>query len=305
MKYLRSPFALLVFVGVVLLLAAVPTKAQVSAPLQSVASVPSASAPAARPWRMAPERDYGPFVYIDDQGKLAGLSVDVLALVAQRGGVPWQALPAAPLAQQLAALKAGAADFVTSVRPTPERAAYLIFTSAYVNVPAVVVSRDGGQVQLQALNGQTVTVGQGYGVEGFVRKAYPGINWQAVTDDVLALKAVSEGRAAAAVVDLASAGFVMRQHHLTGLTVGESVGFDYALSFGVRKDLPALRDELDAGIRQLSTADRASLRARWLSAPEQPQAIPRSLWWALGLLTVLALLAAVWWWRGRRTGVRS
>lgn len=275
-----------------------------SAPLQSVAPAQAAKDPAGRPWRMAPERDYGPFVYLDDQGRLAGLSVDVLTLVAQRGGVSWQALPAAPLAQQLAALKAGDVDFITSLRPTPERAAYLIFTSAYVNVPAVVVSRDGGQVQLQALDGQTVTVGQGYGVESFVRKAYPGIQWQAVADDVLALKAVSEGRAVAAVVDLASAGFVMRQHQLSGLTVGQPVGFDYALSFGVRKDLPTLRDHLDAGIRQLSAADRAALRARWLSMPEQGPAMPRGLWWALGLLTLLACGVAGWWWRSRAAGER-
>ena len=78
----------------------------------------------AQPVRFAPERDYGPFVFQRDDGRIDGLSVEMLGLLQQQAGLQIVTLPARPLSEQLAALRRREADLVSSLRATPERGEY-------------------------------------------------------------------------------------------------------------------------------------------------------------------------------------
>jgi ABC-type amino acid transport substrate-binding protein len=260
------------------------------------------------PWRLGTEADYGPFVYAGAQGRVEGLSVDMLALAQQRIGLAVQTLPGRPLAQVLQSAARGEVDFISSLRPTPERAEFLLFTQPYISVPAVVVMPRASQPQrLADLGGQSVAVGKGYAVESVVRERYPNVRWQAVADDVAALKGVADGRYAAAVVDAASLAFVVREHQLPGLVATGEANFHYALSFAVRKDLPELRDILDAAFRSLGQAERQRVIDRWL-LPADLDAATRSSPWATRLAAALllggALLAARWLWVRQRRAAK-
>lgn len=267
---------------------------------------------AAQPLRFAPERDYGPFVFVGDDGRVQGLSVDLLERLAQAAGLTLQTLPAAPLAEQLARVQAGQADLVSSLRPTPERAAFLAFTRPYVSVPAIVVRRapqaaaatgPNGQATLEALAGRVVAVGAGYGVEPFVRSRYPAVRWAAVPDDVQALRGVVEGRHEAAVVDAASAAFVVRRHGLQGLQSAGPIGFEYALSLAVPKARTDLVERLDAAISALPLQERSAIQARWMGPLDGHALMARpqqTLWWAAGWMGLALALGAVALWRWRR-----
>lgn len=260
--------------------------------------------------RFVPERDYGPFVFADDDGRVRGLSVDLLERLAPAAGLQLQMLQPAPLAEQLARLRAGEAELVSSLRPTPERAAYLAFTRPYVSVPAILVVRQGtataagdGAAVLPALAGRSVAVGAGYAVEGFVRSRYPQVAWAAVPDDVQALRGVAEGRYDAAVLDAASAAFVTQRHGMAGLRAAGPIGFDYALSLAVPKSRADLLQRLDAAITALPLQERTEIQQRWmgplhgseLMAPARPPV----LWVAAGLLVLAALLGGLLAWRRR------
>jgi len=297
-------------------LAAMAQAAPASSPTtpSSTPATPSFSAPPAQTLRFAPERDYGPFVFAGDDGQVQGLSVDLLQRVAAAADLRVQTLAAAPLAEQLALLRQGQVDLVSSLRPTPERAAYLAFTQPYVQVPAIVVVAAArrqsapdpgatGAAALSALAGRPVAVGAGYGVESFVRSRHPAVRWVAVPDDVQALQGVAQGRFDAAVVDAASAAFVARRHALQGLASAGPIGFDYALSFAVPKARADLVERLDRAILALPLAERTAILQRWM-APLDGDALMAqsrtSTWLGAGLLALAALLAAagLWrWWR--------
>lgn len=258
------------------------------------------------PLRFAPERDYGPFVFAGRDGAVDGLSVALLAEMQRHAGLPLQMLPPRPLAEVLAALRRRDADLVSALRPTPERAQYLLFTQPYVSVPAVLVVRadDAAATRLDGHAGLPVAVGAGYAVEPVVRARYPAVRWQAVPDDAEALRGVADGRYAAAVTDSASLAYIARRDGLDTLAAADRVGFDYTLSFAVRSDWPELRDILDEALRRIPAARRREIVARWVppaeSAAVEPWRAPvatRLAWALLALAVVLALAALL---RARR-----
>ena len=255
--------------------------------------------------RFAPERDYGPFVYLTEEGRIAGLSIDILDLLVREAGLEITMLPARPLAEQLAATRRGEVDLLSSLRPTAERGAFLQFSIPYVSVPAVLVARAKADapVQLRELQGQKVAVGAGYAVEAHVRAGYPQVQWEAVSDDVSALRGVVEGRFAAAVVDLASFHFVTRQHQIVGLEPSQRVGFEYRLSFAAPLGRADLIQRIDDALVKLPASKRQAVLDRWMPPDtlEAPRRAPWATAIALGLLGLSLLVAAAgWWWRRKR-----
>lgn len=219
------------------------------------------------PVRFAPERDYGPFVYVEHDGAVAGLSVDYLQAIARVTGLPVEYLPAAPLDTNLALARQGKVDLISSVRPTPERSAYLGFTTPYVSIPAIVVTRrdTSAPATLDRYSGQRVAVGRSYAVEGFVRSRFPAVEWVPVEDDLDGLAGVRDRRFAAAVADTASVHFLIKRHGIEGLQARDPVGFEYSLSFAYRHDWPMLGAILEQGLRAITPAERQSLHDKWVA----------------------------------------
>ncbi|NBX21571.1 MAG: histidine kinase, partial [Betaproteobacteria bacterium] len=220
---------------------------------------------AAQTIRFAPEKDYAPFVSAGPAGQVQGLSIDVLDILKPRLGANVQVLPADNLANILQAARRGEVDLISSLRPTPERAEFLAFTEPYVMVPAVLVVKQGPiPPTLKDLADRPVAVGKGYAVESFVRTNYPLIRWVAVSDDVAALQALLRGDVDGVVADVASVSDATRHSGIRGVQVVESLPFEYELSFAYRKELTALGDALNAGLKDITPATRQALLRRWI-----------------------------------------
>ncbi len=255
--------------------------------------------------RFAPERDYPPFVSAGPAGQPQGLSIDVLELLKPRLGTQVQMLAPDNLSNILQAARRGEVDLISSLRPTPERAEYLAFSEPYVTVPAVLVVKQGPvPPTLKDLAGRPVAVGKGYAVESFVRTHYPLIRWVAVPDDMAALQSLMRGEVDGVVADVASVSDATRNGGIRGVQVVESLPFEYALSFAYRKELTALGDALNAGLKELSPTTRRALLRRWIDTETLTYEDPRMAWvrkLAMGLSVLALVLVGVWRLRARRT----
>lgn len=237
------------------------------------------------------EKDYPPYLSLNQQQQPAGLSYDLLQLLQERTGITLKASEPQSLNQLLEAAKAGQIDIITSVRPTPERAEYLAFTAPYVEVPVVLALRSNQDpaLDLQKLAGKVVAVSQGYSVEAFVRKNFPHVQWFATGNDYEGLQALLQGKVDGAVLDIGSASHLIKTHNLQGIHLGDGIGWKYELSIGYRKDWPELGEILEAGLRSLSIRDRKTLITPWLSPDESGRVAGSS---SLEIIALLALLLA-------------
>lgn len=256
--------------------------------------------------RFAPEKDYAPFVSETPEGRIQGLSIDVLEALTPLLDIKLTVLPAQPLNRILESAQRGEVDLVSSLRPTPERAAYLSFTAPYIQVPAVLVVRQSvSPARLKDLNGQRVAVGQGYAVEPFVRQNFRRIDWQAVPDDLVGLRGLVGGKYQGVVADIASVSHAIRTHQITGVQVVEAIGFEYPLSFAYRKDLPKLGQQLDAALMRLEPQTRQKITDRWIDARALQFEDPKRTGWRwFGVVLAVLAVAALGWptlkrWLGR------
>lgn len=252
--------------------------------------------------RFAPEKDYGPFVFVGADGKVQGLSVDMLRAIQARTGLEVDWLPAQSLRELLDGVRRGRIDLLSSLRPTPERGEFLEFSAPYVSAPAVVLVRRGAALPalgaghvLDAFQGRPVAVGEGYAVETVVRRSHPDVAWRPVPDDRAALLGLREGRYAAAVVDVASASFVGQREGWKDFVVAGEVGFTYELSFAVRRGQTRLLSTIDAGLREMPAAERQAIVQRWM-APlptlEEHRRAPIATAVGVALIGVAAIAAA-------------
>jgi ABC-type amino acid transport substrate-binding protein len=243
--------------------------------------------------RFAPEKDYGPFVYQDNAGKVKGLSIDILALISKTTGLQVESIPAQNLSDILRMAQRGEVDLVSSLRPTPERAQYLSFSRPYVTVPAVLVMRSGmaHQGHLETLENQPVGVGKGYAVEAFVRAKFPKVQWVSMQDDATALRALQDGRLQAVVADVASVAFVTREQHLATLQIHGPVGFEYPLSFAFLTTRQDIGEALERGLRAMRPDARDAAIRQWINVDEiQFRDTEKN---TVGMLAVLAAVLAL------------
>ncbi len=235
--------------------------------------------------RVGLESRFAPFSFVAGEDQPRGISADYLALLERELGVRFEVAATGDLATLLDAARRGEVDLLTSLMETPERASFLRFTAPYFTVPAVVVVRNdhAGPGSLEQMTGRRVAVGRGYAVEAHLRQAFPGLDLVPFANDATALRALVAGSVDAAVLDLASASWLITETGLHGLRILDDSGFSYALSMAVRRDLPELQAVLDAGLRGVTREEAARIRGSWIRLDEEPH--------GAGGLVALAVLA--------------
>jgi len=216
--------------------------------------------------RVIPERNYAPFIFIGDDGKPQGISMDYLRLIGKKLAVTFRMEKGENLADALKKLQQGQADVITSVMKNEERSRYLIFTSPYISVPAVIIVKHENRETLspEKLTGYRVAVGKGYAVEAYLREKYPGLRLVPVDDEVDGLKMLSFSEVDAIVADTASASYIIDRYKITNLRIAGDSGFSYDLGFASRKDRPILNGILEKGLSAITPAEREEIYSRWV-----------------------------------------
>lgn len=249
----------------------------------------------------AAEADYGPFIYLDQQGEVKGLSVDVLNLVAAKTGLKFKAGPASNLASILALAQQQKLSMITSLRATPERSAYLNFSMPYASIPAVLALPEKQALkQLSELSGKRIAVGKGYAVEHYVRTTYPEINWHSVPDDNSALKALQLGEVDGVVADLASLIFLRNHPDSPKFVIAGKLGFTYELSFAFNKNQSELAAIVQAGLLAITPAERDLLLSKWMPAEQSINPLDYRALFIILLSLILASWFAYRYFRQRR-----
>lgn len=216
------------------------------------------------------EKNNPPFSYSSPGGNIQGLSVDYLELIADKINVKLEFLLPQSRVQVVNEFLKGKGD-VTDLMENTERQSQFIFTESFLTVPAAIVARKDFNVReslnLNDFNGKKVAVKSGSALETYIRKNYPRVVLEDMTDNEIILQQVVLGEVEAGVLDVASLFFYLSKQVLSSVKIIGNVGFDYKPAFALRPDSTILQDILEKGMTQISIADRELLNEKWIVIP--------------------------------------
>ncbi len=218
--------------------------------------------------RVHNESDWPPFNYAKE-GKPLGFSIDYMNLIAKKMGLTIEYVTGPSWNEFLEMMKAGSLDVMLNIVKTPERQQYLLYTPPYIDNPNVILSKsDRFYPDIKSLFGKTVALPKGFFTEEILRRNYPVIDLYPVRNALESMKAVTFGKADAAIGELAVFNHLLGEHVMTDLSIsGEAIMGDaeYSLlNIATRKDLPVLASILSKGVASISVEERKYLLNRWV-----------------------------------------
>ncbi len=266
---------------------------------------------------IAVEANWHPIEYMRN-GKHAGLVAGYLNAISKMTGLTFQTVPGTEWGQAYEALAAGKVDLLPGVwrELAPDRVgASALISSPYLVGRLTAVTRNNSAMifSLQRLKGRRVAI-KGHGaVEYFIR--HSGVPLDVLTFDTeeLALGAVANGEADAALgIDVTILPIVRRQFtgqlYMSGMLADRPV----SLAMLARADLPILASIIDKSLAAIPASEAAAITRDWVELGDYGKPTIRSILHyrapvvlaiVLTLLT-FALLAYLSW-KSRAAAIRS
>lgn len=249
--------------------------------------------------RFAPDPDFPPMGFRDDDGIHRGVSADYIRLIEERLGFRFKIVWRADWAEIMKGARDGTVDVVENVQDTKDRRKYLNFTTPFLHIPAVIFMRSGSSndpIGLEDLSGKKVAIVEEYATVDHVRQINPDIDIVLVKDSISGLQALSVGEVDAVVSNMAVASFQIDGAGISNLQVVGNAGYVWRLGFGTRADWPILNGILQKGLDSITPEERAAIWIKWIKIgqSDHPGLHWRTVQIALGVVIVAGLMAGVW-----------
>lgn len=231
-------------------------------------------------------KSFPPYSQWKPAGKMEGIDLDYLDLIARRTGLVFKPVIFADWSRAEEALKNGQVDLLTGLVHTAQREAYVLFTQSYIYAPDVVVTRTDTPYVLDAkeLRGLTIGKVRGYSFDAWAQT--DGQNDFRVVEfnDIQAVfHALSRGTIDATLTDTVNAAYTIKSMHLTNLRLGSVIGGPGATYLGVSRQKPELKAIIDRALDTITTKDRRTIDERWVAVDLAPSKWQLAFKWAAGL----------------------
>ena len=259
---------------------------------------------------LAVETGYAPFVFLDANGQPTGLAHDYLRLIETKIGASFRQQQLPGLKDIFEKVRAGEVHIVNAVTKTAEREKFLSFTEPFITVPNVILVRNDrpGELREEDLAGLTVSLVSNYAITEYLTGKPLGLLPDRVPDDQTALLNVSFGRSDAAVVDLATASYLISQKGITNLRIAGEAALSIRLALATPHNQPILHSILQKGLDAIGAEEREAIKQRWIRVAGPNLLADWRFWLAIGslLLFIFAVIAAIAIWnRTLRRQVRE
>lgn len=217
------------------------------------------------------EKNNPPFSYQSASGIIQGLSADYMELIAKIVDFKIFYAPPRSRSQIISELKEGRGDVALAISSLDEREKEFIYTESYITVPVIIVVRKDTEIKknvnMSDYSGKRVAVVDSSAAEDFIRKNYPRVIVESVSDNEVALQKTVLGEVSASVMDVTSLSFLLSKQVVNSVKIVGNLGLDYQPTFAMLSDKQILQSILEKGLAQISATDRETISAKWVALP--------------------------------------
>jgi polar amino acid transport system substrate-binding protein len=242
--------------------------------------------------------DWMPYEGINSSGRFTGIMSDFHQLWSDMIGKPIQLLATESWQQSLQYMQQKRCDILSSAQDIPARRHYVSVTSPFIVYPFAVATQPDNQfiINLRQVLDQHFVMVNGYAGVEMIRHQYPGIEITTVDTAAQGLKKVEKGHAFAFIDTVPSISYQTLKHGISHIKINGVLDEQYAMSVGVRRDLPELLSIYNKAINITTDSDRQSILNNWLSINFQYDFDYTLLWQILAGISVILFLFVYRYW---------
>lgn len=260
--------------------------------------------------RLAPDPNFPPTEFFDENGKYSGITADFIVLIEERLGIKFDVVKLKDWDEVIEKARSKQIDMLGAYTETPQRRGYLLFTSPYLEQPIVIIVRDEikESLTLEKIRGMKVAVAFGSLDYEYLSIRYPDLELDIVPNIPTGLRKVSFGMVDVMITDMATATYFIEREGITNLSIAGETGYSYKLAFASRKDWPELNSILQKGLEQISRNQRRAILNKWIHLKHPSFLVRREFWIALiaGFgVTFLVIVGILGWNRSLKKQVSS
>lgn len=212
------------------------------------------------------EVKWPPFEFVDEQGQMRGINIDVYRLLKERTGLEFNFVPFESWQQTLDNLEQGQIDLVAGMTSTPERQQTFAFSQQYWEMPWVALysNKLGEKNRLKDFKGQRVALTKGNHLTSYVRANYPELTLLLVDNAEEGYLALQQNKADAVLEPLASASEYYKREtlKLLSMSVLEDLPLDSS-SIASLKANEELISIINKGLAKIDTEEKNEIYERW------------------------------------------
>jgi len=237
-----------------------------------------------------------PFVYLNHNQKLEGISPEFLSHIEDFSGINFQFVYSETFSDVISQIKSKEILLALATIQTPERESFADFSVPYFSSKMAIVTRDNFSYiqQIDELYGKTVAAPKNYYSVDFLTSNHPQINLLLVDDVDAAFKAVYRGDAEAFLGTMAVSIYRLQHSQYKSLKVSGSVDVLSEVRFMIAKGNPELVSIINKSIAQISTKDKQTIMNNWFGVDIERGIDPSVIWQILLIAGVILVLAVLW-----------
>ena len=244
---------------------------------------------------MALETGYAPFSFVDKNGINSGLATEYIQLIEKKLKFKISKVYFNSLNDILNSAQKKGIDIVNAVTETQDRSRYLLFTKSYIEIPNVIVVRkkQKDSLSIDKMKNMKISLVKGYAITEHVKRKHSDLNVVSVPDDLAALMSVSFNEADAAILDLATASYLVAEKGLTNLRIAGETDYNIKLSIASRNDWPILNRILEKGLLSITDREKELIKNKWFLFGQSTLFKKNEFWTIFVILLVVFLLGLV------------
>jgi two-component system, NarL family, sensor histidine kinase EvgS len=237
-----------------------------------------------------------PFVYLNKQQQLEGISTEFLAHIARITGIEFKFVYSETFSEVISRVKRKDILLALATIHTPEREAFADFSAPYFSSKMAIVTRDNfSYIQnIDELHGRIVAAPKNYYSVDFLRSHHPQINLHLVEDIDAAFKAVYRGDADAFLGTMAVSIYRLQHSQFKSLKISGSVDVLSEVRFMVAKGNPELVSIINKSLPLISNKDRQTIMNNWFGVDIERGLDPSLIWQILLIAGVILAFAVLW-----------
>lgn len=246
--------------------------------------------------RVAVDPTILPVEFIDENGKISGISGSYLKILEERLGVKFEWVENSNFRQGLAMVLNKQADIITAISSSAEREKYIDFTEAYMTLDSVIFARGNEDVfvDMSGLIGKKVAQIAGFQVTNKIRQFDSRIDITEVATIPEALKMVSSGDVDAYVGSVPITSYNIAMENLTNIVAVGSTPYSSKVFMGIRPDLPYLSSAVRKAIDSITVQEKAEISRQWIMVEKAPEPDFSLIWQIVAAALIVILLFLIW-----------